>query len=100
LDFVKEPLSNADAKKLIRAILGDGDVSFTSHARKEMAADRLTAVDVNNILRGGWVEYSELIEGTWRYRVRTNIMFTVVAFRSEDNLVVVTAWRKRTGGVE
>ena len=92
---MNEPLSNADAKKLIRDILTDGTVSYTSHAKKEMANDQLTAVDVVNVLRGGWVEFSELVAGTWRYRVRTNTMFVVVAFRSEDNLVVVTAWRKQ-----
>jgi len=89
-----EPLSNADAKKLIRAILSDG-ISYTGHAKSEMAKDDLSIVDITNVLRGGWVEFSEQISGTWRYRARTNTIVAVVAFRSESQLVVVTAWRIR-----
>jgi hypothetical protein len=50
-------------------------------------------VDCTTVLRGGVVEPGELERGSWRYRVKTNTMCVVVAFRSEMELVVVTAWR-------
>ncbi len=92
---MSEQLPNHAAKGLIRLILANGSFAYTSHAKKELAADQLTTVDVVNVLRGGVVEFSELVDGTWRYRVRTNTIVVVVAFRSENELVVITAWRKK-----
>lgn len=92
--MLQEPLANDAAKKLIASILKSGTVSFSSHALEEMAKDDLTTVDVANVLRGGFVEFSEFARGSWRYRVRTSRMTVVVAFRSEGVLSVVTAWRK------
>jgi len=92
---MNEPLSNVDAKRLIRDILTNGTFGFTGHAKAELAKDSLTTVDAVNVLRGGAVEFSELVDGTWRYRVRTNKITVVVAFRSDDHLVVVTAWRNK-----
>ena len=59
------------------------------------------ALDANaarkrNVLRGGHItEPAENEKGTWRYRVHTNTIWVVVAFRGETELVVVTVWRKR-----
>ena len=53
----------------------------------------LTTVDCVNVLRAGVVDPPELENGTWRYRVRGGWINVVVAFRSEDTLVVITAWR-------
>jgi hypothetical protein len=88
-----EPLKPADAKNLIRQILLTGNVVLTSHAQQEMAKDNMTMLDVTNVLRGGVVDPGEYENGSWRYRVRTGRMCVVVAFRSEAELVVVTAWR-------
>jgi hypothetical protein len=90
---LREPLSPPAARKLIRAILADGAVNFSKHARDEMAKDRLAEIDIVNVLRGGIVAPGEWEHGSWRYQVRTSRMVTVVAFRSESMLVVVTAWR-------
>jgi hypothetical protein len=60
-----------------------------------MAKDRLSMVDVDNTLRGGWVEPAEYENGSWRYRVCTARIVVVVAFDSDDALTVVTAWRVR-----
>ncbi|MEY4515560.1 MAG: hypothetical protein RLZZ450_7682 [Pseudomonadota bacterium] len=90
---LREPLSSPAVKKLIRAILSDGTVGFTKHAREEMAKDKLVEIDVVNVLRGGVVEPGEWENGSWRYRVRTARMVAVIAFRSESALTVVTAWR-------
>jgi hypothetical protein len=53
----------------------------------------MSVLDCVNILRGGVVRPAELERGTWRYRVETARMAVVVAFRSRDTLVIVTAWR-------
>jgi hypothetical protein len=88
-----EPLSPPTAKQLIQQILQGGSVTFSRHAEQEMAKDNLTMVDVTNILRGGVVDPAEFENGSWRYRVRSARIAVVVAFRSESELRVVTAWR-------
>jgi len=88
-----EPLSQSDAKRLIQEIVGNGSVTFSGHAQQEMDKDDLAATDVLNMLDGGVVEPAEFENGSWRYRVRTARMCVVVAFRSETELRVVTAWR-------
>jgi hypothetical protein len=63
-----------------------------------MRNDDLTEVDVVNVLRGGRIlEPGEQEAGTWRYRVHTNLLCVVVAFRSTSAAVVVTAFRKKRG---
>jgi hypothetical protein len=93
MSSMKEPLSPPEAKALIRHILVEGTVSFTGHAEQEMSKDGLAKVDVENVLRGGAVAEGEWENGTWRYRAFTQRIMAVVAFRSEDRLVVITAWR-------
>jgi hypothetical protein len=88
-----EPLSPPTAKQLIQQILQGGSVTFSRHAEQEMAKDNLTMVDVTNILQGGVVDPAEFENGSWRYRVRSARIAVVVAFRSESELRVVTAWR-------
>jgi hypothetical protein len=88
-----EPLDPTRARQLIRKIIAAGEVRFSGHALEEMAKDDLTTVDCTNVLRGGVVEPPEFERETWRYRVRTDRIYVVVAFRSETQLVVVTAWR-------
>ena len=90
--MLPDPLTPADAKRLILQILQTGTVSVSNHARREMARDALTTVDGVNVLRSGVVEPPEWEGGSWRYRVRAGRV-TVVVFRSEQALVVVTAWR-------
>jgi hypothetical protein len=88
-----EPLDPTRARQLIRNIIAAGEVRFSGHALEEMAKDNLTTVDCTNVLRAGVVEPPEFERETWRYRVRTNRIYVVVTFRSETQLVVVTAWR-------
>lgn len=59
------------AKQLIRQILETGTITYSTHARDELAKDKLTIQDAENVLRGGWVEAAEHERGSWRYRVRT-----------------------------
>ncbi len=90
-----EPLAPEAAKRLIRDILASGFFTYSRHARDELLADDLTTVDCENVLRGGVVRPGELEFGTWRYRIETSRITVVIAFRSERQLVIVTAWRNR-----
>lgn len=91
--MLSEPLSLDDAHHLARRILAQGYVAFTQHARDEMKNDSLVDRDVTNVIRGGYCESVDFEKGTWRYRIRTQRIVVVVAFRSEAELRVVTAWR-------
>lgn len=91
-----EPLAPDDATRLIKKLVREDAVSFSIHAGQEMLKDGLTTVDCANVLRAGVVnEPADFERGTWRYRVHTNRLCVVVAFRSEAELRIVTAWRKR-----
>jgi hypothetical protein len=91
-----EPLSPSEVRRLVREIIANGSVSFSKHAEEELAKDNLTMVDAINVLRGGVVEPGEFENGSWRYRVRTSRITVVLAFRSESELRVVTAWRSKS----
>jgi len=90
---LNEPLGPAPARALIRQILKSGRFAYSKHAKEEMLADRLSTVDCENVLRGGVVQPAEYERGSWRYRVGTPRITVVVAFRSEEELVVITTWR-------
>lgn len=91
--LANEPLATDAAKTLIRSILENGIVAFSSHALEELRNDSMTTADALNVLRGGVVRPGEQERGTWRYRVQTSRMTIVVAFRSESEMVVVTGWK-------
>ena len=93
LSTMKEPLSSDDARRVFREILESGEVAFTDHAYDEMGADGLSEQDCKNVIRAGWVEKTDFIKGSWRYQMNTRRMAVVCRMRSEDSLVVVTAWR-------
>jgi hypothetical protein len=90
---VAERLDPTVAQRLIRKILAEGQVSWSDHAKAEIAKDKLHIPDCANVLRAGVVEEPEYERGTWRYRVRTQRICVVVAFRAENELAIVTAWR-------
>jgi hypothetical protein len=93
---MKEPLGPDAAMALIRSILQGGQVAWSQHALDELLPDGLTTVDGVNVMRAGAIsEPAELVKGPWRYRVHTQRITVVVAFRSEVELVVVTVWRMR-----
>lgn len=99
-DVTRRLAQNA-ARKLLSEILSSptGRIGFSSHARDEMRDDDLTEVDVVNVLRGGRIlEPAEQVGGTWRYRVHTDLICVVVAFRSTSAATVVTTFRKQRGG--
>ena len=103
------PLRETDARRLLRRLLEEGIFVVSPHARIEMNKDKLTDVDVVNILRGGVVQPAEWENGSWRYRFLTQRMAAVAAFEpdvqvvpadeddvSEMELIVVTAWRQKS----
>ena len=100
-----EPLSAVDATALLRRILMNGAVSFTGHAQERMDEQDLIETDVVNVLRRGlMLQPAEFERGhvasraSWRYRFETERMFVVVAFRSDDEVVVVTVRRLKGRG--
>ncbi len=58
-----------------------------------MAKDSLSDQDALNILRAGYCEKAEWENGSWRYTFRTARIVFIVAFRSEEEIRVATAWR-------
>ena len=94
VDELAGPLKPDQVKILIREIMLTGDFMYSRHAEEEMAADSLTTVDCQNILRSGVVRPPDFEKGSWRYRVETTRMAVVIALRSSKRFVVVTAWRK------
>lgn len=92
---MREPLAPSAVKALLLQILDHGTVEFSGHARKEMAEDDISEGEVVGVLKGGVAEPGELVRGSWRYRLRKSAVYAVVAFRSEDFTVVVTAWRTK-----
>lgn len=93
--MLDEPLDPAKAKKLVREIIENGRIEFSGHALKELNDDNLSELDAINVLRGGWPDPAEFENGSWRYRFQTIKICVVVAFRTEDWTVVITAWKKR-----
>lgn len=91
-----EPFEEPYARRLARNILTGGRVAFTQHAMTEMRKDRLSEVDVVNALRAGRARFPEHVRGTWRYRFLTTRIAVVIAFRSTEELAIVTAWRIKT----
>lgn len=90
-----EPLGDVEARQLIRSIFRLGDVSVSAHAQEEMGKDGMDQSDVNSVLRAGVVVGNDYEFGTWRYRVSTPKFMVVVAFESETQMAVVTAWRTK-----
>ena len=95
-DVVWGPVPPIHAKRLIRDILQRGVFSYSRHAKDEMLKDAMTTLDCENVLRAGVVQPPELERGTWRHRVDTARMAVVIAFRSEMELIVITAWRRKS----
>ena len=89
-----EPLDSINAKRRIGHIIDNGTVQWANHALQRLSERRLTTVDRVNVLRAGVVDWPEFQNGTWRYSVRGGWITVVIAFRSEETLVVITAWRR------
>lgn len=72
-------------------------VRFSRHALSELKKDKLTTVDILNVIKSPdaqIVDEPELENGSYRYRLGTKKMMVVIAFDTPKSLVIVTAWRK------
>jgi hypothetical protein len=90
-------MPRADAQYRLRRSIELGlQIRFTSHARREMAKDKLDENDIINLLRRGLVQEPEWENGEWRYQVKQQEMTAVLSFHENpDQTVVVTVWRHR-----
>ena len=88
-----EPLDGPTAAALAKRALAAGAVAFSAHALQSMKQRGITTTDCASVLRGGWVGTSEEVLGSWRYQFLTAKICLIVAFRSETEIVVITAWR-------
>lgn len=80
------------AKAAVRA----GNISFSGHALKELLEDDLDRSDAINVLLSSSAritDQAELVNGTWRYRVKTKTICVVIAFQETDRVVVITVFR-------
>lgn len=91
----RDPVDSTEARKLIRAILENGEVVPTKHFKDEANKDELTIVDAENVLRGGSVREPEWENGSWRYQVETQRIRVVVCFEDDTTLILVTIMRLR-----
>jgi len=77
---MREPLNRNEAKKLIGEIYRDGAVVYSGHCLKELKNDGMITLDVESVLRAGRIMREPEVEnGTYRYRVETDLMAVVVA---------------------
>lgn len=89
-------MGRAQARKVLAEIFNADPsyISFSKHSLKQMKERNLTSVDVINVLKAGKImDDSELENGSWRYRVQTQKITVVIAFRRPNHVTVVTAWR-------
>ena len=91
---MKQPFSKGEAKKRLRKILNSGFVSYSRpHAIERLEERKLSMLDCENVLRGGIVDEAEYENASWRYRVRTQKIAVIIEFLSEEEILIVTAWR-------
>ncbi len=94
--MLKEPLARYEALKLARKILNEGSVVFTSHGAGRADERNLSAVDIKNVIERGVVnnEAEQSADGRWAYKIETQKMAVIVGFEDENEMKIVSAWRK------
>lgn len=88
-----QPLPNDEATRIIRRLARRGAVSFSQAAEADMARHELAPDEVLTVLRRGWVQDWENVDGMPRYRMRTLLMLAPVIVTPDKRLVVVEAAR-------
>ena len=91
---LSEPLDCDTAGQLIRAIVVDGNVQWSRHARQRLVQRGLNEDACEDVLRVGVVVDSRLEGGTWRYRIHHGATTLGVALKDVQTLTVVTVWRQ------
>ncbi len=93
--MLNEPLKADDAKKEILRRLKVGTVYTSPHFRRAAAADGFLPMAAAEFLVAGFVQMAEFEDGKWCYRVLNGRVVVVVAFRGENQLDLVTFFKKR-----
>lgn len=89
-----EPFQQLEAERRIKDIARNGTVSYDQkHARRRLDERNMSMTDTGNVLLSGWVSEVLWERNSYRYTIETPKMAVVVAFRSETEILVVTAWR-------
>jgi len=90
----EQPYRKGEAKKLLKKILSEGFVTYSQpHALNRLKERNISILDCENVLRAGVVDEAELDNSAWRHHVRTQKIVVVVEFLSEDEILILTAWR-------
>lgn len=91
---MNQPIRATEARKLLRRIINGGIVTYAQpHAIDRIKERALSTLDCENVMRAGVVEEAECNDGAWRHKVRTQRIVVVVEFLSEEEVLIVTAWR-------
>ena len=91
-----EHLSKVQARRCVHDLLDAGQpVVVTKHVLVRMAERDVSMPDVLSTLRGGVYEEAEWDpeRNTWKHRVWTRRFEVEIAIESEDEVLLVTAWR-------
>jgi hypothetical protein len=94
---VTSMLSPGQARKVLSEIFNQNPslISFSKHALQEMENDNLKTGDILNVLKAGKIfDAPEFENGSYRYRIQTQKITVVIAFRRPNHVVIVTAWRE------
>ena len=91
---MNQPLRATEARKLLRRILTTGVVTYAQPHAIDMIKERnLSILDCENVIRAGAVQEAEWENGGWRHQIRTPRIVGVIEFLSEEEVLVVAAWR-------
>ncbi len=93
---LESKLEKGQARKILSEILNFGPnyLSFTKHAREKMKERNLKSGDILSVLKAGNIlNNPEFENGSWRYSVETSKITVVFAFRTPNQIIVVTSWR-------
>lgn len=89
-----QPYRKGEAKRLLKSILSKGFVTYSRpHALDRLKERNISTLDCENVLRAGIVDEAELENGAWRHHVRTQKIVIVIEFLSEEEVLILSAWR-------
>ena len=91
------PLTAKEVKCFASEALKNGGVVYNDpHAKDRMGQRKISTVDVENVLNGGFVrDDPELSDNgrNWRYKIRSNRFFVVVEVWPGGRVFIVTVIR-------
>lgn len=93
---LESKLEKGQARKILSELLNfkPNYIFFTNHSREKMKERNLKSGDILNVLKAGIiVKVPEFEKGSWRYTVQTTKITVVFAFRTPNQVIVVTSWR-------